>query len=458
METNENNTSENRFSGIETDFAKGYQNGLAAIDQESYRKFLENTVRYENLTEAIAEKNEEKKRLEDKLLNLYQTTSLYHDRLQLHQHNLSTQHEKLGRFKKLFDKTEAETERYEEEKQKIYSHYSLIAGLLFVAAGIVFMAGDLIISHEIVAYALNIRNNFEAWAFATGLAALSILFKPAYDRLFEQPWNKLDRSVRNEKNYIILKAGIVSFAIITLFVLGWFRFEAYRINEEKSQLNRLISSLKTEDMSPEVVKQVEDLVQQQKNLGTVLINSTWGLLSFVLTGILFAISGAICLGVGLPILQYFWRRWLQIPIRMRLLKIRRKRYLRRVEKTEQIVAGENTHKNICEYELNRQKETEWVESEIKALKLEIEKLQNERMQADAERRIALYADGYENGYATQEENSSNATSVSRKTTKTLLEGEDKSFIIKDVIKRSQPKNRPHLALRNMISDNNFKEK
>ena len=79
---------------------------------------------------------------------------------------------------------------YAKRRTKASPDYSLFAGLLFLVAGISFLAGDLIISHEIVAYALNIRNPNEAWAFAVGLAMVSILLKPAYDRLIEQPYQE----------------------------------------------------------------------------------------------------------------------------------------------------------------------------------------------------------------------------------------------------------------------------
>ena len=72
----------------------------------------------------------------------------------------------------------------------------MLAGIIYLAAGITFIFGDLIISHEIVAYALNIRDNYEAWAFAIGLAMLSVLLKPAYDRLVEQPFIRLAGLIR----------------------------------------------------------------------------------------------------------------------------------------------------------------------------------------------------------------------------------------------------------------------
>ena len=91
--------------------------------------------------------------------------------------------------------------------------YSLFSGLIYLLAGISFVAGDLIISHEIVAYALNIRNNFEAWAFAVGLAMVSVLLKPAYERLIENPYTE-NPSVRSKRIYAWFKGVTVVFAEI----------------------------------------------------------------------------------------------------------------------------------------------------------------------------------------------------------------------------------------------------
>ena len=117
-----------------------------------------------------------------------------------------------------------------------------LAGLFFFAAGLAFVFGDLIISHEIVAYALNIRNNYEAWAFAIGLAMISILLKPAYDRLIEKPYTD-QHTQQARSRYAWFKVGLAGFAIVTLGILGWFRYEAYRTDKLKEAINKSVKNL-----------------------------------------------------------------------------------------------------------------------------------------------------------------------------------------------------------------------
>ncbi|MBC8112374.1 MAG: hypothetical protein H7Y04_15070 [Verrucomicrobia bacterium] len=428
------------------DFSKGYQNGLYGVEKNSYQNFLEGNIRSQTLAYQIADRIEEKKSLEDRLQQIRLGASHFNERLQMHRFNLETNATKTERLQHQLSQSDEQLLRYRTEKQEKREDYSLLAGIIFVVAGAIFMAGDLIISHEIVAYALNIRNTTEAWLFAGGLAALSILFKPVYDRIFEKSFKANENIPRK---YLWLKGSVVIFALLTLFVLGWFRFEAYRINEQKSNINRLINTLQTEDMKPETIAQVEKLLATQQSLGMQLVNSLWGLFAFVLTGILFAISGAICLGIGLPILQFYWRHWVQIPIKITILKNRGKRTTRKVEKQEALLAREKTHYEICSFEIQTHTEKTTLENRLATLREDLNDLLQQKMAADMESRVSLYQDGYESGFALQQgENRfvEEAVSPSHES--------DNRLIVKELpLKNKSQRNRPYLALRQMIFEN-----
>jgi hypothetical protein len=64
-----------------------------------------------------------------------------------------------------------------------------------------------------VAYALNIHNTVEAWSFAVGLAMVSILLKPAYERLIESPYSD-GESAKAKKTYAWFKGVTVVFAVV----------------------------------------------------------------------------------------------------------------------------------------------------------------------------------------------------------------------------------------------------
>lgn len=177
-----------------SDFQHGYLIGVENIrkdkDQEDdpYEGFVSSHVAYEWLQERIVEKKEDISKIDVEIAETKEKQKTSFDKLQEFIMGISTHSRKVGFVQDRIDDNLATIKRVEGKRNRNESPYSLLAGILYLLAGVAFVTGDLIISHEIVAYALNIRDNYEAWAFAIGLAMLSVLLKPAYDRLVEQPY------------------------------------------------------------------------------------------------------------------------------------------------------------------------------------------------------------------------------------------------------------------------------
>jgi hypothetical protein len=302
------------------DFEKGFENGIDNVERANYEGFLSSEVSLDWLLgnkEIITQDLDETKlslensRLEKlEILKQKQEILIEYEE----QNHLTAQLEN-----EIAEKKNRIAEIKELKKQN-QSPYPMLAGIIYLAAGITFIFGDLIISHEIVAYALNIRNTFEAWAFAFGLAGVSILLKPAYERLIEQPYlTQVNTSSKKAHGYFQLVLVIIS--IGTLSILGWFRYEAYKTDKLKEAINREIKSLQLEATplisggqtveNPILTQKIEQKLREYDALNQQLVNSPWALLSFVLSGVLFAIAGAICLGIAFPVLQVYWKRWLQ---------------------------------------------------------------------------------------------------------------------------------------------------
>ncbi|OYU64912.1 MAG: hypothetical protein CFE22_16295 [Cytophagaceae bacterium BCCC1] len=302
------------------DFEKGFENGIDNVERANYEGYLSSEVSLDWLLgnkEIITQDLDETKlslensRLEKlEILKQKQEILIEYEE----QNHLTAQLEN-----EIAEKKNRIAEIKELKKQN-QSPYPMLAGIIYLAAGITFIFGDLIISHEIVAYALNIRNTFEAWAFAFGLAGVSILLKPAYERLIEQPYlTQVNTTSKKAHGYFQLVLVIIS--IGTLSILGWFRYEAYKTDKLKEAINREIKSLQLEATplisggqtveNPLLTQKIEQKLREYDALNQQLVNSPWALLSFVLSGVLFAIAGAICLGIAFPVLQVYWKRWLQ---------------------------------------------------------------------------------------------------------------------------------------------------
>lgn len=386
------------------DFRHGYTSGLEQVSKDSYEGYLSSRVSLERLNERVTEKRQRLDRVAEEIDTARSRRKVAFDTLQGHLYEISLAGKETSRLDKSIALNEEETQRLRDKRRSTESAYAFLAGVLYLIAGVLFVGGDLIISHEIVAYALNIRNNVEAWSFAVGLAMLSILLKPAYERLIEQPY--LENQVPTaRRNYAWFIGGLVVFTIATMFVLGWFRYEAYKTDKLKQEINKTIRNIQSQQTDPTaagVVGQVDRELQKMDALNQTLVTSGWALLSFVLTGILFAIAGAVCLGVAFPILQSYSQRWIQIPIRMGIARRERRRLTTRLVLADQRLASNGVKKSIFENELATLPDPARLETEQQILRAELDELLKDSRFSEIDSRIAAFNDGYQKGDQTRQ--------------------------------------------------------
>ncbi|TDE12736.1 hypothetical protein [Dyadobacter psychrotolerans] len=392
------------------DYQHGYTSGIEGLDRQSYETYLSSNVNHDWVNDHLNQKREQLNTIRGKHQETVNKQKLSFDKLQEELTGLDRSSRQVQELEKTVASIDSETEVLKQKRKDKGPSYSLIAGLIFLAAGISFIAGDLIISHEIVAYALNIRNSNEAWAFAIGLAMLSVLLKPAYDRLIEEPYHNEDTQ-KAKSRYAKFKLILSIFAIVTLIVLGWFRYEAYRTDKLKEAINKSVKNLQLNAVdpmtgapisSPELTNKIEQALKNSDQLNLDLVNSPWALLSFVLSGVLFAIAGAVSLGMALPVLQGFWYRWLQIDPKLWRLRRRRKKTMKQMEPFLNTLSNHRTQKNILENELSVLPSREELKEDEKEIIAAIDKLEEERRQALTESRVHSFGDGYARGQVTRE--------------------------------------------------------
>ncbi|QMW06008.1 hypothetical protein [Spirosoma foliorum] len=389
------------------DFQHGYTSGVEGVNRETYEGYLSSQINTDWLSERIQEKRTELANTERQLTETTDANRTAFATLQAHTVQVERLAKQISQHEADRKTLETERDTLLERRTKAAPDYSLLAGILFLIAGTSFLAGDLIISHEIVAYALNIRNTNEAWAFAVGLAMVSILLKPAYDRLIEQPYQ--EDPVKNGQRYGRFKMALAVFSVLTLAVLGWFRYEAYRTDQLKSAINKSVRQLQlntdptaaTQTLSPSTLNQIEKQLGQSSELNLALVNSPWALLSFVLSGILFALAGAVCLGIALPVLSAFWFRWLQADIKLWKLRRRLKRVDQQIAPLEAQFAEQLTQQNVLQHNLDLLPSLTELKEQRQTINADLNELFAELKLAQTDSRISNFNDGYGQGEATR---------------------------------------------------------
>lgn len=387
------------------DFQHGYHSGLESVEKHTYEGYLSSQVNFEYLSRQLVENKQELSELEKVIDHVKNRFKEAYDGLQdrLLKVNLAAKNK--DRIESQVAENDGFIQEFTNKRISVGHKYSLFAGFIYFFAGISFVAGDLIISHEIVAYALNIRNNFEAWAFAVGLAMVSVLLKPAYERLIENPYSE-NPSPRSKRVYAWFKGVTVVFAVATLFILGWFRYEAYKTDKMKESVNKSIKQLQNQivdplnpsaPLPPQVLQQIELKMKVFDALNEKLVNSPWALASFVLSGILFALAGAICLGIAFPVLQCYWQRWLQIDPKLKRLRKEQKRLTTDLQAIEVELAEQIVQKNILENDLKLLPSLHSLQSQKETLLEEIKQLEERTQLAETDARIGAYNDGFGKG-------------------------------------------------------------
>ncbi|GAB4135585.1 MAG: hypothetical protein OHK0045_20420 [Raineya sp.] len=376
-------------------YQSGFWNGYFELSKDSAEGYLSTQTMLKNYKEELQVQEQMLKEIEQSIENNDRQYGDLFSQLTQINHQLDYQINLKKRREHELAETNKQIERYRKENEELRNKNSFLGGLLFLVAAIIFILGDLIISHEIVAYALNIKNSVEAWSFAVGLAMVSVLLKPAYDRLIEYPYSQ-DKTLRSKRVYLIFKILIVIFTILTLCILGYFRYEAYRADQLKSNINSNILALQ-EDESGEALKLIEKLSLKSENLSQDLVNSSSGMWAFVLSGVMFAIAGAICLGIAFPILVAYVRIWFQIPMKIKRLEKTRIEQNKTIEEIElllsQQLATAEAKKNLIS--------TLGVLEDLKSQRAEMQKrilsLKKRINETETEMQIYELTIGYEKG-------------------------------------------------------------
>ncbi len=256
------------------------QDGL--VDTAAYESYLALSVARDRIQEAL-----------DALQNELDTVESSLDEVRTRRRDLTAAETALDELEaqraettQELDDVETSLEAVEEEQSAKKNRGSLLYAGLYTTAGVLFVAGDVIMSREIVASALKIRGEVESWIFALGLAMMAVLLKPAYDRLVERRYWK-------GRSHVF--AGVISVcalgALSTLWILGAFRSSAFA---NSTRIQRLTAKL-TETSDPAAIQEIQSTINR---LQQDLIEGPLAYWAFALSGVLFAVAGAVCLGIG----------------------------------------------------------------------------------------------------------------------------------------------------------------
>lgn len=280
----------------------GHIDGAFAGDEKAFTAYIESRVRVNDLEQKIHRETEQRKRWQDELdLVLEHQARIAQDRVLLSE--LESQ-EQIA--KEELVTAETKLEELKKRAAETSSKGSILHAVLYSIAGVAFFLGDVVVSYEVVSQALRLGSGegiglAERWGFAIAIACLTFVLKPAYERLCEKHYREgAERVFR----WVILIAAVLVAG--TLMMLGSLRAEYVETVTQATQS----TSGGWLDKPAEIV--TGDDVNDEGSATP----STLTVVAFMATSLLFAVAGAICLGIG----THDWREWYHVrrPIRRQL--------------------------------------------------------------------------------------------------------------------------------------------
>lgn len=168
-----------------------------------------------------------------------------------------------------------------EEKEAISPYYNWLVAIVFVVVALVFLFAEFWITSDLFFNVLDLEKHM-SYIIACAIALSSFAIKPAIDRIFEEPYLQGRRK-------FLMKSLLAVFSVLALTALGFLGY--YRNIAEANKMKFL-------DESSEIsAQQLADLIGHPAML-TV----------YTLLSIIFALAGAICFSIGLPVFNLEFKK------------------------------------------------------------------------------------------------------------------------------------------------------
>jgi hypothetical protein len=264
---------------LPSSYEEGIANGALDIDREPYQLLIDAVEQIrivaeqlaivrrniQNKKEEIEDTKEELVRLKRSIVEETQKTSFQEERIQhLTKEIFDVEHEKLDA---------------KSDSTLLLTNVSFVPALLYFIAAVIFIGSDFAFTNNVVSTVFNLEE-LEGIFIAAGLAALTFLVKPATDRLVEQPYIQGQSVKRAHIFYLVV--GLLG--LLVLGILGFIRQQG------------VLAALDSDGIGEQIIEAV--------------VTSGWGVFFFVLSSVMFAVAGAVCLSLSFPTFKQMRLRFL----------------------------------------------------------------------------------------------------------------------------------------------------
>ena len=272
-------------------------------------------------------------------------------------------------------------------QRETVAEYAWVPSVLFLLAGGTFIAADISITKQITTWGFNMSGT-QGWIYAVGLALTAFLIKPGIDRMLEKPFQSAGLQLSAVYKCFLIVITIAG--LVMLYFLGRFRADSERARMQLGEIDKKMVLYEPRSEESKKLQEKEDEILRG------LDGNSMGQNGLVLSGLLFAVGGAVCLSVSFGSLKQLINRYWILPVRI----ARVRRGMRVIGKRLDGMRAEHT---LVAAEQEKA-EKRLLASELTGLRGELDKLHAEELtllsafyQTQSERERALYRDGRSRG-------------------------------------------------------------
>ncbi len=306
----------------------GITDGALEIDDPSFLDYLSFNHQRVLIENKIYLNEQQIRETRAKIQEFNQNTALYIER----KHQIAQDDEDILLRKQAIEEEKEKRENLDRKRKNLTVRYGLVAAVLFLLVGFLFIAADLFLTKKILTGAMDFgEHDLETWLSAAAIACLAFALKPLVDYLIRQTRE------HGKKDKVVLLYITSSLVIISLLFLGIYRTSYIYNNRSYNNLlddigtqEKLFSGLTEIDLQDTTITQpiTTRIVQLEENRGKLerKLYSHWSLITSVaLLSFLFALVGAICFSISFPDLKVFWQKgWTYWKIHRSRSEIRKK--------------------------------------------------------------------------------------------------------------------------------------
>lgn len=304
---NSADTTSRNYTIVHVDgYDHGFTNGVFRLDRHAFPAFIEGLEQKKHASARLNSIRQELLILKERIENLWQEYNRHEAESIRNAHEAALLERQLMTKESQKRETKQRIELLEQERNGINPYYNWIVAAIFILAGLVFITADISITYQILNNGLDMAR-WEAIILAVGLAFTAFIVKPAVDRVFEEPYLTGENKKLNHRFLLVVGA----LALISLGFMGYYRNVAMQFNEQYKEVSASIQENQRslegalEDGSSD---QIGQLRGQQRDLRRAQFGHWAIMATFTMSSILFALAGAICFSIGLPVTNLLYKK------------------------------------------------------------------------------------------------------------------------------------------------------